>query len=242
MIDLPFKALLLITAINLLILFGLRITKRYLFVFIKSEKWNAKVKRAWPKIHLIIWLMAWVLSIIYLLNQSFLVTGVMLALVILLGGKYWRDVVSGITLKLEDRVSVGDFLTKQDYEGVVEELGIRGMLLRIKNGENAFIPYRDLTNFRVRKLDRGVKNELNTVVVKFLPALAMDIAIEKLRNEILLIPYTILTQPVQIEVEKVSDSGTTLRAVLHTQSHDTGKLAEKALLLSLHQQNLIVTK
>ena len=159
---------------------------------------------------------------------------------LIIGGKYWRDVIAGLTVKFEDRITEGDFLTKEGYEGVVQELGIRGILLRMKNGENAFIPYRNLTDFKVRKLDRGIKNELNTVIVKFVPKIPMDTAMDQLRVEILQIPYTILTQPVQIEVVEVDETGTTLRAVLHTQTHDAGKLAEKALLLSLDAQDKLV--
>ena len=240
LIDLPFKALLFVAFLNGVVFFGLRVIKRYLFVLIKSEKWNDIIKRTWGRITLIIWLTIWILSLIFLLNKSFMVTVVMLSLVLIMGGKYWRDVIAGLTVKFEDRITEGDFLTKEDYEGVVQELGIRGILLRMKNGENAFIPYRNLTDFKVRKLDRGVKNELNTVIVKFNPKIPMDTAMDQLRVEILQIPYTILTQPVQIEVVEVDETGTTLRAVLHTQTHNAGKLTEKALLLTLSEQGKIV--
>lgn len=225
---------------NALVFFVLRVIKRYLFVFIKTEKWNEIIKRTWGRISLIIWLITWVLSLIFLLNRSFSVTVAMLVLVLIIGGKYWRDIIAGITIKFENRITVGDFLSQIDYEGVIEELGIRGILLRMKNGENAFIPYRILTDFKVRKLDRGAKNELNTVIVKFIPSIPMETAMNQLRVEILQIPYTILTQPVQIEVVEADESGTTFRAVLHTQSPDAGKLAEKALLQSLESQNIMV--
>jgi len=240
MIDLPFKALFLIAFLNASVYFILRIIRRYLFVVIKSEKWINQITATWGKITLVIWVFVWLLSLVFLLNKSFLITVVMLALIIVIGGKYWRDVVAGLTVKFEDRISKGDYLTKDEYEGVVQQMGIRGILIRIKNGENAFIPYRNLTDFRVRKLDRGVKNELNTVLVQFKPDIPMDLAMEKLRIEILQIPYTLLTQPVQIEVVEVDNTGTTIRAVLHTQSQDSGKLAEKALLETLSKQGLII--
>lgn len=240
MIDLPFRALFLIGLLNATVYFILRVIRRYLFVVIKSEKWITKITSIWGKISLITWVLVWLLSLVFLLNKSFLITVVMLALFMVIGGRYWRDILAGLTVKFEDRISKGDYLTKDEYEGVVQQMGVRGILIRMKNGENAFIPYRNLTDFRVRKLDRGVKNELNTVMVQFKPDISMDLAMEKLRIEILQIPYTLLTQSVQIEVVEVNEAGTTIRAVLHTQSQDFGKLAEKALLETLQNQKLIV--
>ena len=240
MIDLPFKAILFVAFLNVLLFFILKLVKRYLFVFIKSEEWGDRITQTWGKITLVLWGVLWVLSIIFLLNKSFWTTVVLLALFVIIGGRYWRDIIAGLTIKFEDRISEGDYLTKDEYEGVIQNIGFRGIMLHMKNGENAFIPFRNITEFKVRKLDREVKNELNTVLVKFKPEISMDAAIDKLRIEMLQIPYTILTQSIQIEVIDVEESGTTVRAVLHTQSSDSGKLAEKALLSTLRSQKLLV--
>ncbi len=238
--DLPFKALITVALINVVVFFGLRLIKKYLFFVIKSENWRLRISKTWSRIALVVWTVIWLVSIIYLLKMNFLVTVVLLGLIILLGWKFWGDVIAGITIKIEDRVSIGDFLSKSPYEGLVNNLGVRGIQLRMNNGENAFIPYRHLTDFKVRKTDGDVKSELHTVEVSFKPEIAIDKAMRKLQNEVLQVPYTLLTQPVKIEIVESTDMSTILRTVIPTQSSEYGKFAEKALLIALKKQGLLV--
>lgn len=237
---LPIQAILLVGVIVGFIYLTIKLVKRYLFVLVKSETWVHRIQYSWPRIELIIWLMVLFFVLVYLLNQSFLVTIVLVAIVFVLGGKSWRDVITGVTMKFENRITQGDYLTSENHKGVVDSLGIRGIVVRIDNGENAFIPYRNLTGFKVRKLERDLKSEMSSIIVKFKPEIPMDTAMRKLKMEVLQIPYVLLTQPVQVEVVEVSEEANTLRAVIFTQSHDSGKLAEKALNSALVELKLVV--
>lgn len=239
-LNLPIGALIGVALINTLLFLVLKLIRKYLFVLIKSDLIIERVTSIWERITVVIWITMIVFSIIYLLNQSFVITTVILALMLLLGGKYWLDVATGIILRIENRVAVGDYLSNDQYKGLVQNIGVRGLQLRLNTGEDAFVTYRQLSDFVVRKMDNDHHNEINTITVTIKPEYTVDIAVQKLRTEILLIPYTILTKPVQIEVIDTDESGTQLRAVLFTQTNDSGKLAEKALIHNLGNQELLV--
>lgn len=240
-VDLPVIAIFLVLLGNLLVYLVLKLVKRYLFVLIPTDFLNQYITKAWSRIELVIWVLVMVLSMVYLLNQSYLVTLVILAVILTLGSRYWKDAIAGITLKFENRIAIGDYLSSDAYSGVVEYLGFRGTQIRMDNGEHAFILYRSLHDFKVRKLARELTSEMSSVLVKFKAEIPVEIAVQKLKEEVLNIPYTMLTYPVQVEVVEVDDLGTTLRAIIHTQSSQSGKLAEKSLGITLTRLKLLAS-
>jgi small-conductance mechanosensitive channel len=182
------------------------------------------------------------LLIVFMLNKSFLVTLVLLALTFVIGGRYWRDVINGVIVKFENRIAEGDYLTNADYSGIIVELGIRGIQIRLKGGDIAFISYRNLSDFKVRKLERDSKNELCSVTVKVKPEVSVESAIKTLRKHAMLIPYTLLTQPAKVEVVELDDEAVTLRALIYTQSSESAKLVELALNNSLKEEGILILK
>ncbi|MGB0806483.1 MAG: mechanosensitive ion channel domain-containing protein, partial [Salibacteraceae bacterium] len=182
--------------IVLMAIYGLlKLVKRYLFVLVKSEKWNDKIGKSWPRIEISMWIITTASLLIFLLNQSFLVTMVMLVLILVVGGKSWRDLINGVFIKFENRISEGDFISNIDYSGVVNQMGNRGLQIKIDGGELAFIPYRNLGGYKIRKVDRTVNSEMISVLVKVNANFAVDAAIKKLKKAVLQIPYTMITHP-----------------------------------------------
>lgn len=51
-----------------------------------------------------------------------------------------KDIITGFFILLEDQYSVGDYIQTQDYDGVVEDLGLRVTKLRAFSGELHIIP------------------------------------------------------------------------------------------------------
>ncbi|WP_026895382.1 mechanosensitive ion channel family protein [Clostridiisalibacter paucivorans] len=51
-----------------------------------------------------------------------------------------RDVITGFFILFEDQFSVGDYINTSDFEGIVEELGIRVTKIRDFNGDLHIIP------------------------------------------------------------------------------------------------------
>ena len=237
---LPIESILVVGFVSLLTYLLIRLVKRYLFFVVKSEYWVHKIEDSWARIELIIWFVIGFILLIFMLNESFLITLVLLAVIFLIGGRYWRDILNGIIIKFENRIAKGDFLSNDQYSGVIVDLGYRGLQVRMDKGEMGYIPYRSLSDYKVRKLERDLKSELCTISVKFKSEISVDAAIQKLKVEILQIPYTMLTKPVKIEVVDVDEASISLRAIVHTQNSESGKLVEVALLQALKKQDYLI--
>jgi len=236
---LPLQALLLVGFVLLVTFLMLKVVKRYLFVVVKSELWHQRIEDSWVRISLAIWLSISFMLLIFMLNKSFLITVVVLGVAFVVGGRYWRDVINGIIVKFENRLANGDFLSNDDYSGVIVELGVRGLQIRLTGGDVAFISYRNLSDFKVRKLERDLKSELCSITVKFKPEITVESAIKTLRRAAMIIPYTLLTQAAKVEVVELTETGVSLRVLIHTHSAESAKLVELALKSTLKEQNLI---
>lgn len=59
-----------------------------------------------------------------------------------------KDLITGVTLLLEDAATIGDVVEVAGYTGLVEEMRIRVMLLRDLSGIVYFIPYSDVTSVK----------------------------------------------------------------------------------------------
>lgn len=237
---LTLRLLLSVVIINVVAVFAWRLIKRYLFVLITSDLWRERIQDAWSKIEIILSLIMLIGSVLFLLNQSVIITSILLVFVLVLGGRYWVDAFSGWIIKFENRISEGDFISSEAYKGTVLKLGFRGLQLRLKTGDLAFVPYRKVIDFSVRKLDKEQKNEMNTFQIELTTKIPVDKAVKQVEKEVLQIPYTVLSRPVNVEVVQLLDEVLKLRVVMYTRSTEGGKLAERALFLALKNQQLLV--
>jgi small-conductance mechanosensitive channel len=206
---------------------------------VKSERWNEIIDKSWPRIEIGIWIATTGFILIYLLNHSFLVTLVILIIGLVIGGKYWRDLINGVFIKFENKIAEGDYLANSDFKGVVNQMGNRGLQIRIDGGELAFIPYRNLGGYKIRKVDRSFNSEMSSIVVKINPSFPVDAAVSKLKKAVLQIPYTMLTRPVKVEVIELNETGSTLRVLVHAQTLESGKLLEMELKQVLKQLEML---
>ncbi len=217
----------------------LYLLSRYTFVFVRSEQWQDRMKQQWAKVELVVWVLYALGAIIVMLNRSMTVTLIILTLVVLLGWRYWRDVVAGLTLRLENRIIKGDYLIGSDYSGVVERVGTRGITLKTDSGEIAFIPFRKLDEFKIRKMELEGKGEMTSLSLILKPGIHADKAVSEVRKSILVVPYILLTMPPHIEVTGIGSGGVEVRAVLYTKNRDDAKIAEMALKEVLRQRKLL---
>jgi hypothetical protein len=80
---------------------------------------------------------------------------------------------------------------------------------------------------------------MSSIVVKVRPQEPIDSAISKLKKAVLQIPYTMLTQPIKVEVVELNETGSTLRVLVHSQTLESGKLLEMELNQELKLLELI---
>ena len=118
-------------------------------------------------------------------------------------------------------------------------MGNRGLQVKIDGGELAFIPYRNLGGYKIRKVDRSFNSEMISILVKVNSNFPVDSAVKKLKKAVVQIPYTMLTQSVKVEVVELDETGSTLRVLVHAQNIESGKLLEMELNQVMKQLEMV---
>ena len=117
-----------------------------------------------------------------------------------------KDVITGFFIILENQYSVGDYVQILDFEGIVEELGMRVTKLRDFSGELHIIPNGEITI--VTNLTRGPMRAIVTVSITYEEDIDRAIrVIEKLLNEIKQSNQAILDGPTVLGVDSLDASG-----------------------------------
>lgn len=126
-----------------------------------------------------------------------------------------KDVITGFFIILEDQFSVGDYIQVLDFEGVVEELGMRVTKLRDFSGELHIIPNGEIKV--VTNRTRGAMRALVEVVIAYEEDIDNAIIVaEKLCREINETNESVLDGPTVLGVTELGASGVTIRIVAET--------------------------
>jgi moderate conductance mechanosensitive channel len=127
-----------------------------------------------------------------------------------------KDVISGFFILLEDQYGVGDVVKIGDFAGVVEQMTLRATVLRNLEGQVHVIPNGNIHTVTVmtKEWARAVvdvtvthKEDLGNVF-KVLNRLNAQLARD--------IPSQVLEQPTLLGVEKLDDTGVTIRVIVKT--------------------------
>ncbi len=126
-----------------------------------------------------------------------------------------KDVITGFFIILEDQFSVGDYIQVLDFEGVVEELGMRVTKLRDFSGELHIIPNGEIKV--VTNRTRGAMRALVEVVIAYEEDIDNAIIVaEKVAREINETNGSVLDGPTVLGVTELGASGVTIRIVAET--------------------------
>lgn len=127
-----------------------------------------------------------------------------------------KDIITGFFILLEDQYSVGDLVQTEEYEGVVEELGLRVTKLRAFSGDLHIIP-----NGSIEIVTNKTRGDMRALV-KVLIAYEEDIdrameVLQKSCNEIKLSNDAIVDGPTVMGISELADYGLVLNIVAKTQ-------------------------
>lgn len=128
-----------------------------------------------------------------------------------------KDVITGFFILLEDQFAVGDYIKISDFEGVVEELGIRVTKLRDFSGELHIIPNGEIQI--VTNRTRGAMRAAVTVEIAYEEDINKAIrVIEELSQEVKDSNEFILDGPTVLGVDAFGSSGVSIRIVAKTEA------------------------
>ncbi len=127
-----------------------------------------------------------------------------------------KDVISGFFILFEDQFGVGDVAKIGDFTGVVERMTLRATVLRNLEGQVYVVPNGNIQNVIV--MTKGWSRAVLDVTVPHKEELARVFDVlqrigARLAQDW---PDRILEQPVVLGVEKLDDSGVTIRSIVKT--------------------------
>ena len=127
-----------------------------------------------------------------------------------------KDVISGFFVLFEDQFGIGDVVKIGDFTGVVERMTLRATVLRNLEGQVYVVPNGNIQNVIV--MTKGWSRAVLDVTVPHKEELARVFDVlqrigARLAQDW---PDRILEQPVVLGVEKLDDSGVTIRSIVKT--------------------------
>lgn len=130
-----------------------------------------------------------------------------------------KDIITGFFILLENQYSVGDLIESGDFEGVVEELGLRVTKLRAFSGELHIIPNSNIQI--VTNKTRGAMRALVQVTVSYKEDINKTIEVlDRACKEIGLNNELIVEGPTVLGVTDLNQYGVTINIVAKTQPMD----------------------
>jgi small conductance mechanosensitive channel len=127
-----------------------------------------------------------------------------------------KDVISGFFILFEDQFGIGDVVKIGDFSGVVEQMTLRATVLRNLEGQVYVVPNGNISHVTVmtKEWARAVlditvpHHEELARVFEVLQGIATGLAKDW--------PDRVLEQPTILGVEKLDDSGVTIRCIVKT--------------------------
>ncbi|HSH34956.1 mechanosensitive ion channel family protein [Schnuerera sp.] len=138
-----------------------------------------------------------------------------------------KDVITGFFILFEDQFSVGDYITIDSYEGIVEELGVRVTKLRDFSGELHIIPNGNINT--VTNKTRGAMRALVNVSIAYEEDIDKAIKVlEEVCNKLKESNASIVEGPTILGVSDLGDSGVDITIIAKTKPMDQWSV-ERAL-------------
>ena len=127
-----------------------------------------------------------------------------------------KDVISGFFILFEDQFSISDVVKIGDFTGVVERMTLRATVLRNLEGQVYVVPNGNIQNVIVMTKDWARAVLDITVSHKEELARVFDV-LQRIGTRLAQDwPDRVLEQPMVLGVEKLDDSGVTIRSVVKT--------------------------
>lgn len=155
-----------------------------------------------------------------------------------------KDIITGFFILLENQYSVGDLIESGDFEGVVEELGLRVTKLRAFSGELHIIPNSNIQI--VTNKTRGAMRALVQVTVSYKEDINKTIEVlDRACKEIGLNNELIVEGPTVLGVTDLNQYGVTINIVAKTQPMDQWSIERqirKRVKETLEEEGIQITQ
>lgn len=164
--------------------------------------------RVWSKAEIVFWLVYVALLYTILFRTNMLVTIAMSIVIFGAGWNYWRNVFSGLIIKLDSQLKQGDAIDIEFAKGELKSIGLSQSELMNESGEMIVVPNYTLRNSVLRHLNK----ETNVQTQIFKVTTKQDMSSESVYRLALECPFISSNQ--KIEVERVNPDEVIVRAAV----------------------------
>ena len=211
-----------LAALSIIILFRLF----YLFnrKLTYSSGLKQKINYALPILELFSWIgfVTWFAKNIYYSgNYMALITfGATLILLIVPAFFIIRDFLSGVYLKLQNKITEGSSIEFEGINGKIEKTGNFGMEIIDDQGNVRNIPYNKIRSKIITRQGFNPNLERICLVFQFSEKTDINYVVPELKKQLLNTPWVAVSQPVIIEKVKLENGKYTISAQLYTLSRN----------------------
>jgi small-conductance mechanosensitive channel len=181
------------------ILFGFfYVLRNYVIPFLGSRKAVKKGKLLTYRIEVFLWFVFTIFGLYQLLSDSLYITSVIVAIIILAGRNYWRDIIAGIIFKVENKFQERDPVRYENYNGVLDKIGRRNIQIKTDKEELVLIPFRKVSSAIFIK--RQAKGKLHSAQLSLpLGAKSSEEVMENIHDWIYQCPWSIVKENTSVK-------------------------------------------
>lgn len=195
--------ILLFIAIGIVLFMGLYIVNNYILPMLKKK--HFLFFKYWQKIQLIVWIGYSFLFYVTLFRSNMPLTLIISGIIIGIGWDYWRNIFSGIIIKINNQFRIGETISTENTTGKIISINLSHTELTNDSGELISIPNYVLRSSILKHLFKKSTVQLYTFNIHIENA-----DVSTIKNLAILCPFISSNQ--KIEVEKIKDSDYILRA------------------------------
>jgi len=178
----------------------------------------------WEKMQTVFWLVYLGLLYVIFFRINMFVTIAMSIVIFGAGWSYWRNVFSGLVIKLNSQLKIGDAIDIEITKGEIRSIGLSQSELINENGELVFVPNYKLRNSVLRHLNKKANVQMHVFVI----SVSAQRTLKTIYNLALECPFISANQ--KIEVERLNQNEVVVRASVidNTFIDNVNKYFEKA--------------
>lgn len=178
--------------------------KRFFPFLIKNQTHKTLFKQYLPITEVIVWLI-FILIAIRQFSDSSPIFALGLFLLLMLGASwviwFWiKDFIAGALFKLNRDFFEKDTIQIDNFEGKILEMGNRLLKLETDSGEIIYFPYSKLNQQTIIKVHPGEMILNHAFTIRTAHREKAELLIEKIRFEVLSLPWSSIKRPPKIEL------------------------------------------
>ncbi len=182
------------------------IITHYLLPILSRHKYSRML--IWQRTQIVFWLVYVGLLFVILFRINMFVTIAMSIVIFGAGWNYWRNVFSGLVIKLNTQLRIGDVIDIEFARGELRSIGLSQSELINESGELVVVPNYKLRTSVVRHLNKKTNVQMHAFNI----SVSAQWTLEAMKNLALECPFVSANQ--KIEVERLSSDEVVVRAAV----------------------------